>query len=148
MFGQITEGRGTRDSGRGGGTGRRREQGMASRGGIPTTGMTAKRHAGALGGRAKSCAHSARLPIQLYSIVIPGYCLAEHEPELREIIPQVLSTVEGEPTTWRSIDRPWTWAERGGEIAKAAAWVGISEAVVIFLWLRSRKRRTPAKAAG
>lgn len=92
--------------------------------------------------------NAVRMPIRPTSIMIAGCCLAEHQRELDEIIRGLLASVEAEPSDWWPSDRPWTWAERGGEIAKAAAWLALSEVVVIFLWLRSRKRRTPAKAAG
>jgi hypothetical protein len=93
------------------------------------------------------CVHSARLPIKPHSIVFRGYAAVEHEEQLRLALQTILASVEGEPTAWVSQERPWTWAERGGEISKAASWIVMSEAVVLLLWRYVRKRRRRATVA-
>lgn len=93
------------------------------------------------------CVHSARLPIKPNSIVFRGYAAVEHEEHLRSALQTILASVEGEPTEWLSEERPWTWAERGGEISKAASWIVMCEALVLLLWRYVRKRRRLAPNA-
>jgi hypothetical protein len=93
------------------------------------------------------CVYSARLPIKPNSIVFRGYAAVEHEEHLRSALQTILASVEGEPTEWVSQERPWTWAERRGEISKAASWIVMSEAVVLLLWRYVRKRRRLATVA-
>jgi len=99
-----------------------------------------------LGG--KSCyLNSFRIPIRPAAIRLSGLTMAGQEKQLDDILLSVLASVQGEPADWSPRDRPWTWAERGAEISRTAAWLVVSEIVILLAWYRKRKRQASTARA-